>query len=93
VPPGGGTVRDDASSAIRWFDRLKTQGDVAAKREGSDRSLGRIQAEAAFLLGVVARTPDVTLVRLRGELRARGVSVGIGTLWSFFDRRRDCPRG
>ena len=77
-----------ASSAIRWLDRLKKQGDVAAKRQGGDRKSGRIEAEAEFLLGEVARTPDVTLVELQEKLRARGVSVGVGTLWRFFDRRR-----
>ena len=77
-----------ASSAIRWLDRLKKQGDVATKRQGGDRKSGRIEAEADFLLGEVARTPDVTLVELREKLRARGVSVGVGALWRFFDRRR-----
>jgi transposase len=77
-----------ASSAIRWLDRLKKHGDVAAKRQGGDRKSGRIEAEAAFLLGEVAETPDLTLVELQEKLKARGVSVGIGTLWRFFDRRR-----
>jgi transposase len=77
-----------ASSAIRWFDRLKKQGDVAPKRQGGDRKSGRIEAEAAFLLGEVAKTPDITLVELREKLKVRGVSAGIGTLWRFFDRRR-----
>lgn len=77
-----------ASSAIRWLDRLKKQGDVAAKRQGGDRKSGRIEAEAAFLLGEVAETPDITLVELQEKLQAHGVSAGIGTLWRFFDRRR-----
>jgi transposase len=77
-----------ASSAIRWLDRRKKQGNVAAKRQGGDRKSGRIEAEAAFLLGEVAETPDITLVELRKKLQARGVSAGIGTLWRFFDRRR-----
>jgi transposase len=77
-----------ASSAIRWLDRLKKQGDVAAKRQGGDRKSGRIEAEAAFLLGEVAETPDITLVELQEKLQVRGVSAGIGTLWRFFDRRR-----
>ena len=74
-----------ASSAIRW---LKQQGDIAAKKQGGDRKSGRIEAEAAFLLGEVAETPDITLVELQEKLKARGVGVGIGTLWRFFDRRR-----
>ena len=77
-----------ASSAIRWRERFKTQGDVAPKRQGGDRKSGRIEAEADFLLGAVAKTPDVTLVELQEKLKARGVSAGIGTLWRFFDRRR-----
>jgi transposase len=77
-----------AASAIRWFDRLRKQGDVAPKRQGGDRKSGRIEAEADFLLGEVARTPDITLVELQEKLQARGVSVGVGTLWRFFDRRR-----
>ena len=77
-----------ASSAIRWCGRLKKQGDLAAKRQGGDRKSGRIEAEAAFLLGEVAKTPDITLVELQEKLKVRGVSAGIGTLWRFFDRRR-----
>ena len=77
-----------ASSAIRWHDQLKKQGDVAAKRQGGDRKSGRIEAEAAFLLGEVAETPDITLVELQEKLKVRGISAGIGTLWRFFNRRR-----
>ena len=77
-----------ASSAIRWLGRLKQQGDIAAKKQGGDRKSGRIEAEAAFLLGEVAETPDITLVELQEKLKTRGVGVGIGTLWRFFDRRR-----
>jgi transposase len=77
-----------ASSAIRWHDRLRKQGDVAPKRQGGDRKSGRIEAEADFLLGAIAETPDITLVELQEKLKARDVSVGIGTLWRFFERRR-----
>ena len=30
----------------------------------------------------------MTLKEIRAELAKAGVSVGIGTLWRFFDRRR-----
>src|SRR5664279_3208416 len=83
-----GVSASSASSAIRWLDRLKKQGDVAAKRQGGDRKSGRIEAEAAFLLAEVAETPDITLAELQEKLNVRGISVGIGTLWRFFDRRR-----
>jgi len=37
------------------------------KEAGGDRKSGRIEAEAAFLLGEVAKTPDITLVELPGK--------------------------
>ena len=57
-----------APSAIRWLCRLGTQG--------GDRRSGRIEAEAAFLLGEVAKT----LVELQEKLLPSGVSAGIATL-------------
>jgi transposase len=61
---------------------------MAARRQGGDQRSARIEAEADFLLAQIAQTPDVTLAELQTLLREeRGVSVGIGTLWRFFDRR------
>lgn len=77
-----------ASSAIRWYGRLKEQGNVAPQKQGGDRRSGRIEAEAGFILSQVAETPDITLAELREKLKRRGLIVGIGTLWRFFDRRR-----
>jgi len=31
---------------------------------------------------------DITLEEIRAGLAARGIHVGIGTLWRFFDRHR-----
>jgi transposase len=76
-----------SSSAIRWRERLVKQGNLAPRKQGGDRKSGRIEAEADFLLGAVAETPDITLAELREKLTARGVSAGVGTLWRFFDRR------
>jgi transposase len=75
------------SSAIRWVQAFRERGDVRARPQGGDRRSGRIEAEAAFLVEQIERTPDVTLAELQAMLRDRGVSVGIGTLWRFFDRR------
>jgi transposase len=57
-------------------------------KQGGDRRPQRIEAEAAFILGAVARQPDLTLAELKAKLRERGMSVGIGTLWLFFQRHR-----
>ena len=74
------------SSAIRWVRSWHERGDVRAKPQGGDRRSGRIEAHAEFLLDQVAQTPDVTLAELQALLRERGVAVGIGTMWRFFDR-------
>lgn len=75
------------SSAIRWVQAWRERGDIRPKPQGGDRHSQRIEAEAAFLLEQIVRTPDVTLAELQAMLRDRGVPVGIGTLWRFFDRR------
>lgn len=77
-----------ASSAIRWVSQLNTVGTFAPGPQGGDRKSGRIEAEAGFILGRVAETPDITLAELQALLSARGMDVGIGTLWRFFDRRQ-----
>jgi transposase len=75
------------SSAIRWVSEWRQSGRTAACRQGGDRRSDRIEAEADFLLAQIEETPDVTLTELQTMLRDRGVAVGIGTVWRFFDRR------
>ena len=77
-----------ASSAIRWCARERTQGDARPKALGGDRRSGRIEAHAGLILSLVEETPDITLVEIKTALAEKGVEVGIGTLWRFFDRRR-----
>ena len=62
-----------ASSAIRWRALERTQG---------------IEARAGLILALVEETPDITLEELRTALAGRGLTVGYGTLWRFFARRR-----
>jgi transposase len=76
------------SSVIRWMARRRTTVGLAPQRQGGDRRSARIEAEAAFILGLVEATPDITLEELRAQLAGRGVSVAISTIWRFFDRRR-----
>jgi len=77
-----------ASSAIRWISQLNAQGSLVPGPQGGDRKSSRIEAEATFILGRVAETPDITLSELQALLSARGLNVGIGTLWRFFNRRQ-----
>lgn len=77
-----------AASAIRWRQLEREQGSCAPKKLGGDRRSGRIEAEAAYILGQVAATPDITLAELAEKLRQeRGLGVAIGTVWRFFERR------
>ena len=76
-----------ASSAIRWRARERLLGDARPKALGGDRRSGRIEAHAETILALVEEKPDITLHELRSAMAERGVGVGIGTLWRFFDRR------
>lgn len=75
-----------AASAIRWVDEWQQSGRTAALAQGGDHRSDRIEAEADYLMARVEEMPDVTLAELQTKLRERGVAVGIGTLWRFFDR-------
>ena len=77
-----------ASSAIRWVALQNAVGSFAPRPQGGDRKSGRIEAEAEFILGRIAEEPDITLAELQALLSARGLDVGIGTLWRFFNRRQ-----
>jgi transposase len=77
-----------ASSAIRWCTRLRETGSVMPGALGGDRRSGRIEAHAAQILALVARTPDLTLAELRAVLAESGVVVGMASLWRLLDRHR-----
>jgi transposase len=62
-------------------------GDARPKALGGDRRSRHVEAHAEVILGLVAEAPDRTLEELRTMLAERGVQVGYGTLWRFFDRR------
>ena len=77
-----------AASAIRWRQLVLQHGRPTAKPQGGDRRVGRIDAHAAFILAAIEAKDDITLVALQALLAERGMRVGIGTLWRFFDRHR-----
>jgi transposase len=77
-----------ASSAIRWQAQKQASGSVTPARAGGDRRSARIEAQADFILAQIKARPDTTLAELQAKLKDRGLSVGIGSLWRFFDRRQ-----
>ena len=76
-----------ASSAIRWQQQFRTTGTIEPRTQGGDRRSKRIEAHSQVILGLVAETPDISLVWIRARLADRGVRVRIGTLWRF-DRHK-----
>ena len=73
------------SSVIRWVQRFRGTGSVAAKPMGGDHR-SRLTGERDWILERIEEAPDLTLEELREELKARGVIVGYGTVWRFFER-------
>lgn len=74
-------------TAIEWVRRARESGERTARRQGQPKG-SRLDEHEAFLLGFVAETDDITLAEMQARLREeRGVSIGITTLWRFFDAR------
>ena len=75
------------ATAVRWRSQDRA-GRSDPLPVGGDRRSGRIEAEADFLLGLIVDQDDMTLAEMQQRLAdERGLRVGIGTLWRFFDRR------
>jgi transposase len=71
------------STAIRWAQRVRTQGHATAQPTGGDRR-SRLIGHREVVLALIAHQPDLTLEEIRAELAARhGLSVGLGTVWRF----------
>lgn len=75
-----------ASSAIRWHDRRRREGDFGPKALGGDRRSGRLEAHAERILSLVEEKPDITLGELQARLAEQGTGAAVSTLWRFFKR-------
>jgi len=73
------------SSVIRWVQRFRATGSIAAKPMGGDHR-SRLTGERAWILQRIEAEPDLTIEELRDELKGRGVIVGHGTVCRFFAR-------
>src|SRR5262245_42597397 len=83
--PAAGVFDVGVSTVIRWVQRFCATGSCAAKAMGSDhRSL--LTGVQDWILERIEAEPDLTIEELRNELRERGVIVGYGTVWRFFER-------
>ena len=91
----GGLSRNQAAarfkvsiaSAVRWVKRFKSTGEISPTPCGGDRRSGRIEAHRDYLLGLIRRTPDVTMLEVQERLIANcGERFAVSVLWRFFDR-------
>jgi len=76
-------------SAVRWVARFLSTGKVSATPTGGDHRSGRIEAQRDYLLGLIRRQPDVTLLEIRERLIANcEQTFAPSVLWRFFDRHK-----
>ncbi len=75
------------ASAVRWVKQFEATGEMSPKPLGGDRRSGRIEAHHDYLMGLIRRTPDITLLEIQERLiRNCGEHFSRSVLWRFFDR-------
>jgi len=75
------------STAIRWYQRYRETGEIAARKQGQPGG-SKLDAHEVFILALVAERPDISLAEIAACLAAqRAVSACPATVWYFFDRR------
>src|SRR3982751_2330703 len=86
------------SSAIRWGQRWRAEGQVGPRAMGGDRR-SRLGEHRAKVLQLVARQPDLTLQEIRSALAVScGITVGLSTVHRFLRahnvtlKKRPCTR-
>src|SRR4051812_7582580 len=70
------------ASVVKWSQRWRATGSVAAKPMGGRRLV--LLAEREWLLARLTESPDVTLRGLQAELVERGVTVSHNAIWKLF---------
>ncbi len=75
------------ASAVRWVKHFETTGDISPRPCGGDRRSGRIEVHHDYLLGLIRRTPDITLLEIQERLiKNCDEHFSSSVLWRFFDR-------
>ena len=75
------------ASAIRWVLRFQATGRISPAPTGGDRRSGRIEAHRDYLLGLIRRQPDITLLEIQERLIANsGERFSSSVIWRFFNR-------
>lgn len=74
-----------ASTGVKWAQRWRRTGSIAAKPTGGDHSSRIKDGDAEWVLALVAGEPDLTLGEIRDRLGERGVRVSVAAVWRFLD--------
>ena len=74
------------ATAVVWVRRARETGVRAAKPRGQAKG-SKLDACREAILGWVDEKDDITIAEIRERLASeRGMSAGVGTVWSFLDR-------
>ena len=74
------------ATAVVWVRRARETGVRAAKPRGQPKG-SKLDAHREAILGWIDAKDDITIAEIKERLVAeRGVSAGVGTVWSFLDR-------
>jgi transposase len=75
------------ASAVRWVCRFNATGEISPALTGGDQRSHRIEAHGDYLLGLIRRQPDITLLEIQGRLIGNcGEHFSSSVIWRFFDR-------
>ena len=74
------TYKVSVASVVKWSQRFRRSGSVAAKRMGGHRPRS-LASERDWLLARLAAKPDLTLRALVAELAERGIVTSYGSVW------------
>lgn len=76
-----------ASTAIKLVSLWRREAHMAPKPMGGDRHSHRMEAHAAEVLGLIDKTPDITIAEIAAHLEAtHGLKVAQSTVWRLLDR-------
>lgn len=76
-----------ASTVTKWVKHVSRTGSPTPSPQGGDRRSARIETHAQDILGLVEKTPDITLDELVAHLVAQhGQKFAVSTVWRCLDR-------
>ena len=75
------------ANAVRWAHRFQSTCEMSPTPTGGDRRSCRIEAHGDYLLGLIRRQPDITLLEIEERLVANcSERFSSSVIWRFFNR-------